>query len=64
MYGDYEFLCIMYGLTGANGKFCGLDSVIILLHDKDVRQRSLFINVATSNHKKKNNCHIKTAKMY
>ena len=27
MYGDYEFLCIMYGLTGANGKFSGLNSV-------------------------------------
>ena len=27
MYGDYEFLCIMYGLTGDNGKFCGLHSL-------------------------------------
>ena len=27
MCGDYEFLYIMYGLTGANGKFCGLNSV-------------------------------------
>ena len=34
MYGDYEFLCIMYGLTGANGKFCGLNSALFFYTTK------------------------------